>query len=520
MATLTIDKFVDLVRKSGLVEEDRLNSVREEISPEPTSDGGDSDKLAKALVERNLLTPWQCERLQEGRHRGFILGKYKLLGLLGTGGMSSVYLAEHMLMQRRVAIKVLPRHKVGDSSYLARFRREAQAVAALDHRNIVRAYDIDNEGNTHYLVMEYVAGRDLNTMVKTDGPLDYDVAAEYIRQAAEGLQHAHDANLVHRDIKPANLLVDSRGTVKILDMGLARFIDEEQASLTRVHDENVLGTADYLAPEQAHDSHTADHRADIYSLGCTLYYLLTGHPPFHEGTLAERIVHHQTKAPPSIYEDRSDAPQPLVDVCLRMMAKQPGARIQSAGEVARLLGTWLAGREREGRATGGAMTPGTRPPPRRAPLARPGQRQPDSPEDTVSDKTRITMKGQPPGSAPVAGKPGSSVRRAAASGTPPGSKPPSGKGRGLPVAKPIEESGKSKKPIPATPIDSLEPLEPLDPLAAVDPLSLGDPLAPLDPLGALKHRPQSTPQWVWWAAAGGAALVVVVLVIVLLMQLS
>jgi serine/threonine protein kinase len=500
MATLTIDKFVDLVRKSGLVDEDRLNSVREELSSADAADSGDSDKLAQALVDRKLITPWQCERLKEGRHRGFILGKYKLLGLLGAGGMSSVYLAEHMLMQRRVAIKVLPRHKVADSSYLARFRREAQAVAALDHRNIVRAYDIDNEGNTHYLVMEYVAGRDLNTMVKTDGPLDFDTAAEYIRQAADGLQHAHDANLIHRDIKPANLLVDARGTVKILDMGLARFINEEQASLTRVHDENVLGTADYLAPEQAHDSHTADHRADIYSLGCTLYYLLTGHPPFHEGTLAERIAHHQTKAPPSIYEDRPDAPQPLVDLCLRMIAKQPAARVQSAGEVARLLSAWLAGRVRAADAQAGA-TP-LRPPPRRGPAERPGQRQPESPEDTVSDKTRVTMKGQPTGNPPAARKPGSSVRRATPLGTASANKPPSGKGRGLPVARPIGESGKSQKPIPARPVVQ------------------SDPLAPVDPLGPPVPRRPSTPQWLWWAAAGGAVLVVVLLVAILLWQLG
>jgi len=413
-----------------------------------------------------------------------------------------------MLMQRRVAIKVLPRHKVGDSSYLARFRREAQAVAALDHRNIVRAYDIDNEGNTHYLVMEYVAGRDLNTMVKNDGPLDYDDAADFIRQAAEGLQHAHDANLIHRDIKPANLLVDARGTVKILDMGLARFIDEEQASLTRVHDENVLGTADYLAPEQAQDSHTADHRADIYSLGCTLYYLLTGHPPFREGTLAQRIVKHQTEAPTSLYEDRPDAPQPLVDVCLRMMAKQPAARIQSAGEVARVLGTWLAGRGKKADSIAGTTTPGTRPPPRRAPAAKPGQRQPDSPEDTVSDKTRITMKGQPGGASPGVRKPGSSVRRAIPQGAPLASKPPSGKTRGLPVARPIDESGISKKPIPAVPIASAEPHAPQDPLSSPDPLGLNTP------------RGQRTPQWLWWAIAGGAVLAVVLLVIVFLWQLN
>ena len=165
--------------------------------------------------------------------------------------MSSVYLAEHVLMQRRVAIKVLPKNRVDDSSYLARFHREAQAAAALDHRNIVRAYDVDNDGNIHYLVMEYVEGRDLQQIVKEDGPLDYAAAAEYIRQAAEGLAHAHQAGLIHRDVKPANLLVDQKNVVKVLDLGLARFTDEDKASLTVAYDENVLGTADYLAPEQA-----------------------------------------------------------------------------------------------------------------------------------------------------------------------------------------------------------------------------------------------------------------------------
>ncbi len=341
MATLSVDKFAEIVRKSGLVAEEQFNSVLEAMSRE---DAADSDKVAERLVSSKLVTPWQAGKLKEGKHKGFVLGKYRLLGLLGTGGMSSVYLAEHILMQRRVAIKVLPQSRVDDSSYLARFRREAQAVAALDHKNIVRAYDIDNDGKNHFIVMEYVEGRDLQATVKSDGPLDYDIAAEYIRQAAEGLQHAHDSNLIHRDVKPANLLLDNRGMVKILDMGLARFTDEANSSLTRIHDENVLGTADYLAPEQAKDSHTSDRRADIYSLGCTLYYLLTGHPPFREGTLAQRILKHQTEPPPSIYEDRPDAPPDLVDVCMRMMVKQPGTRYQTAGEVADVLGKWLAAR--------------------------------------------------------------------------------------------------------------------------------------------------------------------------------
>ena len=233
MAKPKVDAFLDLVRRSGLVEKDRLNAVLLELKDSPAANPiTDTDFVADRLVQAGLITRWQADKLLEGRHKGFFLGKYKLLGHLGTGGMSSVYLAEHVLMQRRVAIKVLPKNRVEDTSYLARFHREAQAAAALDHRNIVRAYDVDNDGDIHYLVMEYVEGRDLQHIVKEDGPLSYVAAAEYIRQAAEGLAHAHQAGLIHRDVKPANLLVDQKNVVKVLDLGLARFTDEDQASLT------------------------------------------------------------------------------------------------------------------------------------------------------------------------------------------------------------------------------------------------------------------------------------------------
>jgi serine/threonine protein kinase len=342
MSKPSVEKFIALARKSGLVEVDLLTKslakMREQDDGELPSD---SAVLADRLIEADLLSRWQCDKLLEGRHRGFFLGKYKLLGHLGTGGMSSVYLAEHVLMHRRVAIKVLPKSRVDDSSYLARFHREAQAAAALDHANIVRAYDIDNEGPLHYLVMEYVEGRDLQIIVKNDGPLDFVVAANYFFQVAEGLQHAHDAGLIHRDVKPANLLVDRRGAVKLLDLGLARFSDDGKASLTVAHDENVLGTADYLAPEQALDSHGVDTRADIYSLGCSLYFCLTGHPPFDQGTLPQRLMMHQKKAPPSIFEDRPDTPNDLVNICVRMMVKAPGGRYQTCQEVADALAEWL-----------------------------------------------------------------------------------------------------------------------------------------------------------------------------------
>ena len=345
MASVSVEKLIDLLKRSGLVENsDQITKALAALKEE--SGGlmpGDPKTVTQFLIEKNIITQWQSEKLLEGRYKGFFLGKYKLLGHLGTGGMSSVYLADHVLMQRRVAIKVLPKGRVDESSYLARFKKEAQAAARLDHRNIVRAYDIDEDKGTHYLVMEFVDGTDLQKLVKENGPLDYELAARYVAQAAEGLQHAHDADLVHRDIKPANLLVDAAGTVKILDMGLARLDDgdDEKASLTVMHDENVLGTADYLSPEQAVNSHLVDGRADIYSLGCTLYFILTGHPPFPEGTLPQRILAHQNSTPKSVRQDRADVPDELLAICEQMMEKNENDRQQCALEVAQQLVAWL-----------------------------------------------------------------------------------------------------------------------------------------------------------------------------------
>ncbi len=219
-------------------------------------------------------------------------------------------------------------------------------MAALDHPNIVRAYDVDteNEGGVeiHFLVMEYVEGKDIEKLLESKTQFTAVEAADYLRQAAEGLSHAHEAGLIHRDIKPGNLLVDNKGVVRLLDLGLARFFrDTETESLTIKHDEKVLGTADYLAPEQAVDSHAVDERADIYSLGCTLYFSLTGHPPFTDGTLVQRLLAHQTKSPPPIRKQRPDVPESLVAIVEKMMQKRKDDRYQSAAEVAAALSKWL-----------------------------------------------------------------------------------------------------------------------------------------------------------------------------------
>lgn len=342
---LTAASFLAGVRQSGLVDPARLDSMIAELHKSGV-DCNSSTAIATALVQRNVLTEWQSDKLLQGRHKGFLLGRYRLLSLLGAGEMSAVYLAEHVLMERRCAIKVLPANKVQDTSYLGRFHREARAVASMNHVNIVRAYDVDKqtEGGTdiHFLVMEYVAGQNIEQLVKEQGVLDYVEAVDYIRQAADGLGHAHHLGMVHRDIKPGNLLIDSTGVVKLLDLGLARFFkSDDEESLTIKHDEKVLGTADYLAPEQAVDSHQVDARADIYSLGCTLYFALTGHPPFTDGTLVQRLLAHQTKTPPSVRYERPDIDETLLQILDRMMAKKAADRYQTATDVSEALSRWL-----------------------------------------------------------------------------------------------------------------------------------------------------------------------------------
>lgn len=342
MAKPTVKAFVEMLQRSKLVDEEplkqKLLECKEHLGERFPDD---VEAVAEYLIQAGLISRWHTEKLYNGKYKGFILGKYKLLDLLGTGGMSSVYLAEHLVMRRKAAIKVLPKRRVGDSSYLERFKLEAQATARLDHPNIVRAYDIDNAGDNHYIVMEYVKGRDIQTMVNEGGPLPCAEAARYIIQAAAGLQHAHDNGLIHRDVKPGNLLVDEQGTVKILDLGLALFADEERASLTIQHNENVLGTADYLAPEQAINSHDVDARADIYALGCTLYFALTGHAPFPDGTLAQRIARHQTQMPADLRLERPECPHELSDICVKMIRKNCDDRYQSCREVINALTEWL-----------------------------------------------------------------------------------------------------------------------------------------------------------------------------------
>jgi serine/threonine protein kinase len=340
MALPTRDEFIECIRRSGLVEEERLTR----FSQDHATQSEESQDLAKAAVETGILTAWQKDRLLEKKWKGFFLGKYKILYPLGAGAMGSVFLAEHRVMRHRVALKVLAKRLVSKPNNVARFEREARAAAVVNHINVVRAFDIDREGDTHYLVMEFVQGENLQKIVQTSGPLDPLLAAEYMAQVGRGLNEAHKNGMIHRDIKPSNVLLDPTGVVKILDLGLARIQDDDAPSLTIVNESKMIGTVDYLAPEQALNSHTIDGRADIYSLGCTLYYLLTGVPPFPSGSLTERILKHQSRRPMDIRKRRPGVPDDLVNICSRMMEKQPGRRFQTAGDAADALTAFCEGR--------------------------------------------------------------------------------------------------------------------------------------------------------------------------------
>ena len=338
--SLTLEAFRRAVEGSEVVSLRLLDDFWRHLPAD-----SEPQSAAAELVQAGLLTDWQCRKILKGRSKGFVLGKYVLLDRLGSGGMSNVYLAEHRDMRRRVAIKVLPKSRADNPAYVKRFRTEAQAAAALDHPHVVRAFDFScEEDGPPYLVMEYVQGRNLEQLVQEQGSPAPEVAADYIRQAALGLHAAHLAGMVHRDVKPANLHCDADGLVKVLDLGLARFVDMNEAS---THDgrRHVVGTADFLAPEQAHDSRGVDARADIYSLGCTLYYLLTGRLPFPKGSVAERLVQHQKAQPKPIAALRPAVPQSLICICERMMAKKPDQRFQSMAAVVREIETWLAASE-------------------------------------------------------------------------------------------------------------------------------------------------------------------------------
>jgi serine/threonine protein kinase len=326
-----VPSFLDRLRASGLLSDVQLD----ELSRCPEADDSSPTSLARVVYQRGWLSRFQLHTIAAGRTAELTVGTYALLDRLGEGGMGTVYKALHQRMKRVVALKVIRKDRLANPLAFKRFFKEAELAAQLSHPNIVLAYDAGQDGPTHYFAMEYVEGVDLSHLVKEQGPLPAPLACEYIRQAALGLQHAHEKGLVHRDIKPSNLFV-SRATagdvVKVLDFGLARLRHGDDTGMTRAG--HTVGTADYMSPEQALDSKAADVRADLYSVGCTLYYLLTGTTPFPSGELAQVLVHHQLRKPPPLAERGVAAPAGVQAVLDRLLAKDPADRYPTPAELA------------------------------------------------------------------------------------------------------------------------------------------------------------------------------------------
>lgn len=333
---LSLLAAMELVRRSELLNEDALKAW----SNESQFDGDSPDHYFVKLVENGVLTPFQARQLSAGRWRGLVVDDYALSECLGAGGMGRVYLGKHRHREQFVAIKVLSMALANDPTARARLEREARAASSLNHPNIVRVTDLDIEHDPPYLVMEYVEGQSLQALVARTGTFCSGSAALCGRQIALGLQHAWENGLVHRDIKPANLLLDRHGAVKILDLGIVRLTREDGLTMANSQRKIILGTIDYLAPEQAHDSSNVDCRADIYSLGATLYFLLAGHPPFQDVSPATRLARKQMMDPVRLDCLRPDVPIEIAVVVARMMARTPDDRYATPQDVAEALEPW------------------------------------------------------------------------------------------------------------------------------------------------------------------------------------
>lgn len=342
MAVVTgVDHFLDVVRKSKVLDDEKLSQFIERLSTvEPPLNR--PEQVATRLYQEGLLSYFQSKQLLQGRWRRFIIGqKYKLIELIGQGGMGAVYLCEHLTLKRPVAVKVMPEEKVKAPGALERFQREARAISQLDHKNIVRAYDMGCDEGVHFMVMEFVDGVNLERLVSKhykDVGLSISRATHYAIETALAMQHAHEIGWIHRDIKPANVLVDRYGCVKLLDLGLSRMFEGDTDQLTMKFDEgNVLGTADYISPEQALDVSAADIRSDIYGLGCTYYFMLAGKAPFHNGSVAQKLVWHQTKYPDHIHLVRPEVPEEINEIIFKMIAKKPDDRYREPMDVVNAL---------------------------------------------------------------------------------------------------------------------------------------------------------------------------------------
>jgi eukaryotic-like serine/threonine-protein kinase len=338
--------FLQEVRDHGLLSEQQLAAAAQKFAPDsPHHD------LSAALIDQGWLTPFQAKQIAARQAKSLVLGQYRLLEELGRGGFGCVYKAVHQIMNRIVAVKVISPERVHDERARAWFRREVLATTQLQHPNIVMAYDANEVDGVLFLVMEYVDGPNLSDVVRAQGPLPVGLACTAMYQAARALQYAHERGMVHRDIKPGNLLMPrlamgaggddvsrskaaSQVIVKIVDFGLARLQSLDSSNtLMGLKDKGFVGTPDYVSPEQARSIHEVDIRSDLYSLGCTFFFALTGRPPFRGQNALETVLQHLDEEAPSISALRTEVPQPLVSIFRRLLAKKPAQRFQSPADL-------------------------------------------------------------------------------------------------------------------------------------------------------------------------------------------
>ena len=335
---LQLDDFAEKVALSGLVPTAELTQARAQVEPEPAADA--SLRLARLLVQQGLLTTYQARKLLAGATRGFFLGGYRILSPLGEGGMGKVFLAVNEQTFGKVAIKVLPPRKaLEEAGSLVRFRREMELSQRCDHPNLARTLAVGTEGDVNFIVLEYIPGMSLFDMVRSEryGPLRVSDAARLFLKVLDGLDAAHQAGLVHRDIKPSNIMIMPDGNAKILDLGLARAMGEEKG-ITRAN--TVLGTLDYASPEQLSDASSADVRSDLYSVGCTLYFTLSGRPPFEGGDVINKIFRQRLDDPEPLENIARGVPAAFAAMVRKLMAKKPDERYQTCKELRADMARW------------------------------------------------------------------------------------------------------------------------------------------------------------------------------------
>jgi serine/threonine protein kinase len=341
-AATAVDDFLRSVLRSGLLDRPALVAALRGV---PRALRGDPEHLAAHLVRANALSAFQARKLLKGTFRGLVLGPFQLIAPLGRGGMGSVFLARDTRSEDLAALKILPPQRArAEDRHLARFEREMTMSRRVSHPHLAWARESGRVQGVYYIAMEFIPGRTLYRLVSDEGPLSVARAARLFAEAAAGLEHAHNQGLIHRDLKPSNIMVTPHDHAKVLDLGLALIEGEDVLDKTIVGGEGyIVGSMDYIAPEQTTDAAAVDRRSDVYALGCTLYFALTGRPPFPGGTNLEKMQRHRTAEPTSLATLNPRLPQGFVALVRKMMAKEPDERWPSAIAVEEELRRWTAG---------------------------------------------------------------------------------------------------------------------------------------------------------------------------------